>query len=94
LAFTANFWAAFLQTSILHLIKERREVRLCAFASLGTYLTYNKALAIKLEKLEKKPTGRLDTHEKAILHILEEIKKLMEGAVTGIGKPKRRIGFH
>jgi hypothetical protein len=48
-----------------------------AFVKMREVLAQNKALAAKLAELERKLTARLDDHEKAIVHILDEIKKLM-----------------
>ncbi len=62
-----------------------------AFVKMREVLTANKALTEKLIELEKKLTSRLDVHEKAIIHILKEIKKLMP---LSLPEPKRRpIGF-
>lgn len=64
-----------------------------AFVKLREVLAQNKELAVKLEELERKLTSRLDHHEKAIVHILDEIKKLMDPRPPS--EPKRReIGFH
>jgi phage regulator Rha-like protein len=61
-----------------------------AFVKMREVLAQNKELAAKLGELERALTARLDDHEKAIVHILEEIKKLMEPPP----EPKRRqIGF-
>ena len=60
-----------------------------AFVKMRETLASNRTLAEKLAELERKLTGRLDTHEKAIVHILKEIKKL----TTLPEKPRRRIGF-
>jgi len=61
-----------------------------AFVKMCETLAQNKELAAKLAELERKLTARLDNHEKAIVHILEEIKKLMAPPP----EPKRRqIGF-
>jgi phage regulator Rha-like protein len=61
-----------------------------AFIKMREALSANKALTEKLIELENKLTNRLDTHEKAIVHILKEIKKL-----TSLPKPPkhRPIGF-
>ena len=64
-----------------------------AFVKFRETLTENKELATKLAKLERKLTGRLDIHEKAILQLFDEIRKLLEPS-TQLEKPKRRIGFH
>jgi hypothetical protein len=63
-----------------------------AFVKMREVLSANKKLADKLQELEKKLAGRLDVHERAIVHILEEIKRLMEP--PPLLEPKRRpIGF-
>jgi len=63
-----------------------------AFVKMRQALAENKELAAKLSELERTLTARLDDHEKAIVHILDEIKKLMEPLPAP--KPKRRqIGF-
>ncbi len=59
-----------------------------AFVKMREALSTNKVLAEKLHELEKKLTGRLDVHERAIVHVLEEIKQLMEPPPLPI--PKRR----
>ncbi len=64
-----------------------------AFVKMREALTQNKQLAEKLAELERRLTERLNVHEKAIVHILDEIKKLMEP--QPVPEPKRReIGFH
>jgi phage regulator Rha-like protein len=60
-----------------------------AFIKMRETLAGNKALMEKLAVLEKKLTSRLDIHEKAIVHVLGEIKRLMAGPE----QPKRKIGF-
>lgn len=63
-----------------------------AFIKMRETLTFNKALSDKLNELEKKLAERLNVHEKAIVYILGEIKKLMEP--PQLPEPKRRpIGF-
>ncbi|MBM4046488.1 MAG: ORF6N domain-containing protein [Planctomycetes bacterium] len=62
-----------------------------AFIKLREYLATNRALAEKLAELERKLTERLDVHERAIVHILEQIRKLM--APPPPGPPKPPIGF-
>ena len=63
-----------------------------AFVKMRELLAQNKELAAKLAELERTLTARLDDHEKAIVHILDEIKKLMEPPVPE--SPRREIGFH
>lgn len=63
-----------------------------AFVKMRQVLAENKELAAKLAELERTLTARLDDHEKAIVHILEEIKKLVEPPLQP--EPARRpIGF-
>jgi phage regulator Rha-like protein len=65
-----------------------------AFVKMREALAQDGQLAKKLAELERRLTGRLDVHEKAIVHILEEIKKLME-PLPAEPEPKRpEIGFH
>lgn len=63
-----------------------------AFIKLREAFDSNKALAAKLAELEKKLTSRLNIHEKAIVHVLGEVRKLMAEGVTP-EPPKRKIGF-
>ena len=62
-----------------------------AFVKMREVLGQNKELAAKLAELEQKLTARLDDHEHAIVHILDEIKKLM---APPPGPKRREIGFH
>ena len=64
-----------------------------AFIKMREVLAGNKALALKLAELEKQLTTRMNIHEKAIVHVLEEIKKLMSLASLSPKSPKRKIGF-
>jgi len=66
-----------------------------AFVKMREVLGQNVQLAEKLAELERRLTGRLDVHEKAIVHILGEIKKLMEPLPPPQSEAKRReVGFH
>lgn len=63
-----------------------------AFIKMRETLSTNRALNEKLAEIEKKITGRLDVQEKGIIHILGEIRKLMQP--PSLPTPKRRpIGF-
>ena len=64
-----------------------------AFAKMREMLANNKVLADKLTELETKLTGRLDQHEHAILHILEELKKLAAIPISTESE-RREMGFH
>ena len=65
-----------------------------AFVKMREVLAQNGPLAEKLAELERRLTGRLDVHEKAIVHILDEIKKLMEPLPPQPEPKRREIGFH
>ena len=65
-----------------------------AFVKMREVLTQTRGLADKLAELEQRLTGRLDVHEKAIVHILDEIKKLMEPLPPEPEPERREIGFH
>jgi hypothetical protein len=63
-----------------------------AFIKMRQTFAVNTALTDKLNELEKKLAGRLDAHEKAIVYVLGELKKLMEP--PRLPEPKKRpIGF-
>ncbi len=64
-----------------------------AFIKLREALAGNKELAKRLENLERKLTGRIDTHEKAILQLFSEIRKLLDPPLPKAEKPKHQIGF-
>jgi len=57
-----------------------------AFVRLRELITANRALARKLEELER----RLDDHDQTIMEILQAIRQLMAPLPAG---PKRKIGF-
>ena len=65
-----------------------------AFVKMRETLAQNRQLAEKLAELERRLTERLDTHEKVIVHILDEIKKLMEPLPPSRDPKRREIGFH
>jgi phage regulator Rha-like protein len=65
-----------------------------AFVKMREVLAQNRQLAEKLAELERRLTERLDVHEKAIVHILGEIKKLMEPLPAQPEPKPREIGFH
>jgi hypothetical protein len=66
-----------------------------AFVKMREMLAQNVPLAEKLAELERRLTKRMDVHEKAIVHILGEIKKLMEPLPPPQSESKpREIGFH
>ena len=64
-----------------------------AFIKMRETLANNKALALKLAELEKKLTERLNVHERAIVHVVGEIRKLMASAEPSPEQSKRKIGF-
>jgi len=60
-----------------------------AFVQMREALAGHQELAKKLGELERKLTDRLDEHERAILHLLDEMKQLVEPPEP----PRKRIGF-
>jgi hypothetical protein len=64
-----------------------------AFIRMRQILSDNRVLAKKLAELEKMLTARLDTHERAIVHVLEQIMRLLNPPSEPEPPPKK-IGFH
>ena len=48
-----------------------------AFVKMRETLLGSRDLAKKLEELEEKLTGRLDSHEVAIVHVLQELMQIL-----------------
>jgi hypothetical protein len=62
------------------------------FIKIRRMLMATKEMTEKLRELEDKLTHRLDTHERGIVYLLEEIRKLMNP--LPLPEPKKRlIGF-
>ncbi len=64
-----------------------------AFVKLREILADSKELASKLEDLERKLTGRQDVHEKAILQLFSQIRKLLTSPPTQPEQKRKQIGF-
>ena len=64
-----------------------------AFVKLREVLAGTEELAKKLEDLERKLTGRLDTHEKAIIELFARIRTLLKPPPPQPETKQRRIGF-
>jgi len=64
-----------------------------AFIRMRQVLSDNRVLAKKLAELEKMLTARLDTHERAIVQVLEQILHLLNPPSRPEPPPKK-IGFH
>ena len=64
-----------------------------AFIRMRQVLSDNRVLAKKLAELDKMLTARLDTHERAIVHVLEQILRLLNPPSRPDAPPKK-IGFH
>ena len=63
-----------------------------AFIKMRRALMVTREMSEKLRELERKLTERLDSHEKGILYLLEEIRKLMNP--PPLPEPKKRpVGF-
>ena len=64
-----------------------------AFVKLREVLASNDELVKKLDDLERKLTGRLDIHEKAILQLFAQIRELLRPPPPQPKPKRRRIGF-
>ena len=66
-----------------------------AFLRMRELLGSTKELAGQLAELEQKLTGRLDTHETAIVEILQRMMTVFDPALEPEEAPSpREIGFH
>lgn len=67
-----------------------------AFVKMRDMLAGNRQLAAQLAKLERKLTGRLDTHETAIVDVLQRIMRLLDPPPEPEPPepPQKEIGFH
>ena len=64
-----------------------------AFVKLREVLAGTEELSKKLDDLERKLTGRLDTHEKAIIELFARMRKLLQPPPPQTESKTRRIGF-
>lgn len=64
-----------------------------AFVKMRETLLGTRELAKKLAALEKQLTGRLDTHDAAIVHVLQRVMDLIDPPAMPPQPPKPRIGF-
>ena len=64
-----------------------------AFVKMRETLLGTRQLAKKLATLEKQLTGRLDSHEAAIVHVLQELMLILNPPPVPPLPPKPRIGF-
>lgn len=65
-----------------------------AFVRMRAALSDTRELARKLATLEKELTARLDTHETAIVGVLQRIMALLDPPAAPVEPPKREMGFH
>jgi len=65
-----------------------------AFVKMRETLLGTRELARKLAALEKQLTGRLDSHEAAIVHILQELMLILNPPAPPAAPPRPKIGFH
>lgn len=65
-----------------------------AFVKMRETLLGTRELARKLAALEKQLTGRLDSHEAAIVHVLQELMLILNPSPPLPAPPKPRIGFN
>ena len=64
-----------------------------AFVQMRAEFSRSSTLATKLAELEARLTGRLDTHEHAIVHVMQQLVKLLAPPPPPPRPPKPRIGF-
>lgn len=64
-----------------------------AFVKLREVLASTSELAKKLDILERKLTGRLDVHEKAIIELFAQMRKLLKPSPPQPEPKRSRIGF-
>jgi hypothetical protein len=64
-----------------------------AFVKMRGTLLGTRDLAKKLAALEKQLTGRLDSHEAALVHVLQRVMDLIDPPALPAPPPKPRIGF-
>ncbi|MBA2585989.1 MAG: ORF6N domain-containing protein [Chthoniobacterales bacterium] len=64
-----------------------------AFVKMRETLLGTRDLAKKLAALEKQLTGRLDTHEVAIVNVLQQLMHILNPPPPPPAPPKPRIGF-
>jgi hypothetical protein len=64
-----------------------------AFVKMRETLLGTRELARKLALLEKKLTCRLDSHEAAIVHVLQDLMQILNPPPPPPDPPRRRIGF-
>ena len=65
-----------------------------AFIAMRAALTDTRELARKLASLEKELTSRLDTHESAIVDVLQRVMALLEPPPPEPELPPKEMGFH
>jgi hypothetical protein len=65
-----------------------------AFIAMRAALSDTRELARKLATLEKELTARLDTHETAIVDVLQRIMALLEPPPPAPESPVKEMGFH
>lgn len=64
-----------------------------AFVKMRETLLGTRELAKKLAALERQLTGRLDSHEAAIVHVLQELMLILNPPPLPPPPPKPQIGF-
>ena len=64
-----------------------------AFVKMRETLLGTRELARKLATLEKQLTGRLHSHEAAIVHVLQELMLILNPPALPSPPPRPRIGF-
>jgi ORF6N domain len=81
-----------------NVLKSRRAVQMSvfvirAFVKMRETLLATRDLSKKLATLEKQLTGRLDSHEAAIVNVLQQMMLILNPPLLPPAPPKPRIGF-
>ena len=81
-----------------NVLKSRRAVQMSvfvirAFVKMRETLLATRDLSKKLATLEKQLTRRLDSHEAAIVHVLQDLMLILNPPLLPAPPPKPRIGF-
>ena len=65
-----------------------------AFIRMRLVLSDTRELARKLGQLERELKARLDTHETAIVDVLQQIMALLDPPPPAAEPPRPEVGFH
>ena len=77
-----------------NILNSPRAVQMSAFVKMRETLLSTRELAKKLAALEKQLTGRLDTHEVAIVRVLQDLMQILNPPRTPPLPSKPKIEFN